>query len=141
MEDPKTGDHMLVLRDDRKWLVDLKDIMSIEPNLLKRKSLYCLSNSVLNKVLSLHERMGHPGVEAVCKAIDSGAWMNANLTSGQVRRVMKGNPCLICMLAKWNKPSIGVHEAKDNDLKVGEVISGDIVGKINPSTDIKAVEL
>ena len=101
MEDLKTGDHILILRDGRKWLVDLKAVMSIEPNLLKRrKSLYCLSNSVLSKVIDLHERMGHPGVEAMCKAIDSGAWINVNLASEQVCRVMKGKPCLICMLAK-----------------------------------------
>jgi hypothetical protein len=67
MEDPKTGDHILIFCDDRKWLIDLKDIMSIEPNLLKRKSLYCLSNSVLNKVLSLHERMGHPALKRCAK--------------------------------------------------------------------------
>ena len=40
MEDPKTVDHILILHDDRKWFVDLKDIKSIESNLIKRKSLY-----------------------------------------------------------------------------------------------------
>jgi hypothetical protein len=38
------------------------------------------------------------------------------------------------MLAKWSKPNMGVHKGKENDPKVEEVISGDIVGKINPST-------
>ena len=79
--------------------------------------------------------MGHPSLEAMCTAINFGAWKNVKVTAEQVRRVMKQNPCLPCFLAKKNKPAITNPEKNDlNVLKIGELLSGDIIGKIQPAT-------
>ncbi len=56
-------------------------------------NIYCNTVSIANQVLRLHERMGHPSSEAMCTAINFGAWKNVKVTSEQVRRVMKQNPC------------------------------------------------
>jgi hypothetical protein len=75
--------------------------------------------------------MGRPASEAMCTAINFGAWKNVKITADQVHRVMNQNPCLPCMLAKKNKPSIANPEKGDfSELKIGELLSGDIVGKI-----------
>jgi hypothetical protein len=85
--------------------------------------------------MHLHERMGHPSSESMCKAIASGAWQNAKITVDQVRRTMDQSPCLPCILAKKNKPKIqSSHSSKPLNLQVGELISGDIIGKIQPPT-------
>ena len=79
--------------------------------------------------------MGHPSPEAMCTAIISGAWQNIKLTTDQVRRAMSQNPCLPCILAKKNKPKIQHSEQIElTNLQVGELISGDIIGKIQPPT-------
>jgi len=79
--------------------------------------------------------MGHPSPEAMCTAITSGAWQIIKLTTDQVRRAMSQNPCLPCILAKKNKPKIQHSEQIElTNLQVGELISGDIIGKIQPPT-------
>jgi hypothetical protein len=53
----------------------------------------------------------------------------------QVRRAMSQNPCLPCILAKKYKPKIQHSQQTDlTNLQVGELISGDIIGKIKPPT-------
>ena len=84
-------------------MIDLEELKEIK---IKRKPIYCNTVSIANQVLRLHERMGHPSSEAMCTAINFGAWKNVKVTSEQVRRVMKQNPCLPCLLAKKNKPAI-----------------------------------
>jgi hypothetical protein len=85
-------------------------------------------------VLHLHERMGHPVPEPMCTAVNFGAWKNLKITAEQVHRVMNQNPCLPCMLAKKNKPSIANPEKGDlTELKIDKLLSGDIVGKIQPA--------
>jgi hypothetical protein len=79
--------------------------------------------------------MGHPAMEAMCNAIDSGAWQNSNLTVDQVRRAMNQNMCLPCILAKKNKLKIKSPSMETlAELQVGELLSGDIIGKIQPPT-------
>jgi hypothetical protein len=79
--------------------------------------------------------MGHPSPEAMCTAITSGARQNIKLTTDQVRRAMSQNLCLSCILAKKNKPKIQHSQQTDlTNLQVGELISGDIIGKIQPPT-------
>jgi hypothetical protein len=71
----------------------------------------------------------------MCTAINFGAWKNVKVTAEQVHRVMKQNPCLPCLLVKKNKPATANPEKNDlNELKIGELLSGDIIGKIQPAT-------
>jgi hypothetical protein len=68
-------------------------------------------------------------------AISFGAWKNVKVTVEQVHKVMKQNPCLPSLLAKKNKPAIANPEKNDlNELKIGELLSGNIIGKIQPAT-------
>jgi hypothetical protein len=129
---PSDGHSFPILRDGLKWMINLEELKEIK---IKRKPIYCNTVSIANQVLRLHERMGHPATEAMCTAISFGAWKNTKITAEQVRRVMKQNSCLPCLLAKKNKPVIP-HPEKNNlsDLKIGELLSGDIIGKIQPAT-------
>jgi hypothetical protein len=53
----------------------------------------------------------------------------------QVHRTMNQNPYQLCILAKKNKPKIQQSQPTDSsDLQVGELISGDIMGKIQAPT-------
>jgi hypothetical protein len=104
VDKPSTGHSIPIFRDGKKWLIDLEDLKDIKINQLN--PIYCNSTSVTSKVLQLHDRMGHPSPEAMCTAITSGAWKNTKVSTDQVRRVMKQNPCLPCILAKKNKPKM-----------------------------------
>jgi hypothetical protein len=129
---PSDGHSFPILRDGLKWLIDLEELKGIK---IKRKPIYCNTVSIANQVLCLHERMGHPSSEAMCTVIDFGAWKNVKVTAEQVHRVMKQNPCLPCLLAKKNKQAIANPEKNDlNELKIGELLSGDTIGKIQPAT-------
>ena len=102
---------------------------------IKQNRIRCYTASITSQVLRLHERMGHPSSEAMCTAITSGAWQNIQLTADQVRRTMNQNPCLPCILSKKNKPKVQHLQQTDlTNLQVGELISGDIIGKIQPPT-------
>jgi len=76
-------------------------------------------------------------MEAMCNAIDSGAWQNSNLTADQIWHVMNQNTCLPCILAKKNKAKIKSPPMVTlTELQVGELLSGDIIGKIQkPARD------
>ena len=132
VDKPSIGHSVPIIRDGRKWLVDLEDLKGIK---IKQNPICCYTASITSQVLRLHERMGHPSPEAMCTAITSGAWRNIKLTTDQVRRAMSQNPCLPCILAKKNKPKIQHSEQiESTNLQVGELISGDIIGKIQPPT-------
>jgi hypothetical protein len=121
IDKPSVGHTIPILRDGMKWLADIEEL----------KKTYCCTASVTSQVLQLHECMGHSAMEAMCNAIDSGTWQNSNLTVDQVRRVMNQNMCLPCILAKKNKPK-NKSPSMDTlaELQVGELLSGDIIGKI-----------
>jgi hypothetical protein len=77
--------------------------------------------------------MGHPAMEAMCNAIDSGAWQNSDLAVDQIWHVMSQNTCLPCILAKKNKPKIKSPPMDTlTELQIGELLSGDIIDKIQP---------
>jgi hypothetical protein len=71
IDKPSTGHSIPIFRDDKKWLFDLEELKNIK---IKGKAIYCNTASITSQVLQLHERMGHPAMEAMCSAIDSGAW-------------------------------------------------------------------
>ncbi len=126
------GGSIPIVRSGRKWLVDLEDLKSVK---IKQNSLSCYTVSIANQVMRLHECMGHPSSESMCKAIASSAWQNTKITVDQIRRTMDQSPCLPCILAKKIKPRIqSSHSSKPLNLQVGELISGDIIGKIHPPT-------
>jgi len=53
----------------------------------------------------------------------------------QIQRVMNQNMCLPCILAKKNKPKIKSPTIDtQTELQIGELLSGDIIRKIQPST-------
>jgi hypothetical protein len=129
---PSDGHSFPILRNGLMWMIDLEELKGIKK---KRKPIYCNTVSIANQVLCLHERIRHPALEAMCTAISFGAWKNVKIIAEQVRRVMKPNSCLPCLLAKKNKPAIANPEKNDlNELKIGELLSSDIIGKIQPAT-------
>jgi hypothetical protein len=107
---PSDGHSFPILRDGLKWMINLEELKGIK---IKRKPIYCNTVSIANQVLRLHERMGHPASEAMCTAISFGAWKNVKITTEQMCRVMKQNPCLPCLLANKNKPAIANPEKND----------------------------
>jgi hypothetical protein len=146
---PETGEVVKVYKEGPRWLVDLEDIRALRPGNCKKKLEYCLSDicqvnytrsvcsalSQRQRVLDLHNRMGHAATEVKCTACGpDGAWTNSGLTQTQIRRVMRQEPCVVCWMAKKNKPPIEKASGDRKDVEPGEIISADIVGKINPPT-------
>ena len=89
-----------VRRDGSRWSVDLQDLAnatSVQPQLEANSAvtemvqanavLYAEPSSIRDKVISLHERMGHAHMEAMCDAIsgDSPAWTHCDLSPAQIR--------------------------------------------------------
>ena len=139
-----------VRRDGPRWSVDLRDLAQAvlhDPKLESNPGVTELvqANAVMNtipasirdKVISLHERMGHANTEAMCAAIsgDSPAWTHCELTTAQIRRVMRKHRCLICLLAKRPRPSISPPSGDRRDIPPGYCISGDIVPVSPPAHD------
>jgi hypothetical protein len=148
MRHPETGDKIHVTRHGARWSVDLEDIAALKqyhyaldkalgPYMtctLKAKSV---SESVRQRVLRLHERMGHAATEVMCDACTGvgSTWSHSELTPSIIRKVMRKEPCVVCVLAKRNKKPVPDPSGERLEhLKPGEIISADIVGKINPPT-------
>ncbi len=91
VDKPSIGHFVPIIRDGRKWLIDLEDLKGIK---IKQNPICCYTASITSQVLQLHEHMGHPSPEAMCTAIISGAWQNIKLTTDQVCRAMSQSPCL-----------------------------------------------
>ena len=149
LEHPETGERVSIRRDGPRWLVDLEDVGALRtgPARLRAEqafgaflkvhaSVNSASESQRQRVLRLHERMGHASAESMCDACTGtdSTWSHSGLTASQVRRVMRKDPCLICALGKKNKPPVGFASGDRLDtLRPGDIISGDIIGKISPA--------
>ena len=144
-----TGVKIHVQRQGRRWAVDLEDLsraMRIDPKLKdSRIEEIVQANAVINRdskslrerVIQLHERMGHPNTEAMCAAVegDSPTWDHSGLSPSQIRNIMKKHPCTICLLAKRQKPPVAAPSGERRHMKPGECISGDIVPITPPAHD------
>ena len=101
-------------------------------------------SDVLARYIDIHERSGHASTKNMCRAINSGTWLNVGLTDGQVRRASKQYKCPHCILAKSNALSVPINEILPSDefqdvgfnnskfCSPGEIISIDPVGPITP---------
>ena len=145
-----TGARIHVQRQGKRWAVDLEDLAlatRADPKLQDNEAIQEMvqANAVINRdpksvrdlVMHLHERLGHPNTEAMCSAVegDSPTWTNSNLTSSQIRSVMRKYPCTICLLAKRQRPPVATPSGERKDMKPGECISGDIVPISPPAHD------
>ena len=145
-----TGATIHVKREGKKWSVDLEDLaeaMRLYPNISETERINELvkAAAVVNKdpaslrdrVIQLHERLGHPHTEAMCAAVEgnSPTWTHTLLTPSQIRRVMRKHPCLICLLAKRQKPPTAMPSGDRKDFRPGQCISGDIVPITPPAHD------
>ena len=116
-----------------------------------------MARSTLTRVKRLHDRMGHKPAAVMCRAVNT-TWRNTGVTPDDIGRVFYRQPCLTCILAKRNRdskliwarkrpppqpppaensksdPSTPDAETKEEDCKIGEVISYDNVGPINPAS-------
>jgi Reverse transcriptase (RNA-dependent DNA polymerase) len=148
---PETGETVKVYKEGPRWMVDLEDVAKLRVGPCKARLEAVLNGECLTsyaravsislsqrqRVIDLHNRMGHAAQEVMCKAVDpsEGAWSHSDLTPSQIRRVMKQEPCLVCWLAKRNKSPIPEASGDRRDTVLpGEILSSDIIGKINPPT-------
>ena len=149
LEHPETGEKIAISREGARWSVDLEDVCALRTGPAKIKTQKALasmltvfaapmkvSDSIRQRVISLHERMGHASQEVMCFACEGQrpTWTHSGLTPKQIRKVMRSEPCLICNLAKRNKSAISDPSGDRADLQPGDIISADIVGPITPIT-------
>ena len=95
LHNPNTDAVIHVRREGKRWAIDLEDLsraVKQSPELRDSPKVNQLveakavitrtSKGIRDQVISLHERMGHPHVEAMCKAIegDSPTWTHCDLT-------------------------------------------------------------
>ena len=147
---PPTGEKVALHSDGIGWLVNIEDIAALNIGPIKTQADTTLQeyfaqraktssklplSGLRQRVIQLHERMGHASMESMCKAITGSApsWVNTYLTETQVRKVMRKDPCLVCILGKRNKQPTPLPSGSHRECTAGEVISADIVGKITPS--------
>ena len=125
-----------------RWSVDLDDLAAASasipelnesaqllPVVQAKAVIYSIPKSIREKVISLHERLGHANTEAMCDALsgDSPAWTHSYITPAQVRRVMRRHRCLICLLSKRPRPPISAPSGDRRNIPPGSCLSGDIV--------------
>ena len=124
-----------------RWSVDLDDLAAASasipelnesaqllPVVQAKAVIYSIPKSIREKVISLHERLGHANTEAMCDALsgDSPAWTHSYITPAQVRRVMRRHRCLICLLSKRPRPPISAPSGDRRNIPPGSCLSGDI---------------
>ena len=137
-----SGASIKVRREGKRWSIDLEDLANavrvmpqvpdnpaIRDMLLANAVVTKEAKSLRQKVISLLERMGHPNTEAMCQAIEgeTPTWTHCELTATLIRRIMRSQPCLTCLLAKRPKPPIAAPSGDRQDIPPGYCISGDIV--------------
>lgn len=150
LHNPKTHATIHVRRIGPRWSVDLEDLANAAqrtPNLNDHKVVRNMTTalavitkgpkSIREKVIELHERMGHPNAEVMCNAIggDNPTWTHSELQPHQIRRVLRDYPCLICLLAKRAKPPVGKASGDRIDMPPGHCLSADIVPISPPAHD------
>ena len=148
LSNEETGHVIHVRREGPRWSIDLEDLAKVTsdmPDMESHAAQLVQANSVLNtdpssikeKVILLHERLGHAHSEAMCSAIsgESPAWTHCDLSPAQIRRVMKRYKCLICHLAKRPRPPIAAPSGDRKDIPPGFCVSGDIVPVSPPAYD------
>jgi hypothetical protein len=124
---------------------------AVEPNsycLPVAKVRHLTGDSALAYYNRLHERLGHPRLKTMLKAIsgDNPTWKNCLLTEGQIRRFYKKAACVHCLLHTRNRRPIPKNDSDPYDFDTelgdhrsgqalpGEILSIDPAGPINPQT-------
>jgi hypothetical protein len=119
-----------------------------------------MARSTATRVKRLHDRMGHKPAAVMCRAVNT-TWHNTGVNPSDIGRVFHRQPCLTCILAKRNRdskliwarkrpppqpppgensqpdastPSTTATDPEEADCDIGEVISYDNVGPINPAS-------
>lgn len=77
--------------------------------------------------------MGHASTQNMINALNTGSWIVDDITADDIKNAMKQIPCVICEMAKRNKPSAPKSITNPKEVPIGH-LSGDIVGPINPMT-------
>jgi len=77
--------------------------------------------------------MGHAPVNVMVSALRNRSWLHTDISADQIRKIFTERPCVICTLAKKNRPTIPTSVSDPKDHPIGNLISGDIIGPISPS--------
>jgi len=123
----KKGDRNVlpITRSGPKWTLDLNQLQCL--------SCTTASDETRNKVQLLHERMGHSSMQCMIDAITKETWIT-NVTASDIKKFFQDDKCPTCILAKRNSLPIPKSITDPKTLQVGQLLSGDIVGPITPST-------
>ena len=82
----------------------------------------------------LHQRMGHPPINIMIEALNSGSWSKSEVSSDDIKNYPPESTCLSCIMGKKNKSPIPNSITNPRDVPIGHLISGDIVGPISPAS-------
>jgi len=113
-----------IIRSGSSWLVDLKRVQCLAAT--KPES------DLSDRVLSLHRRLGHAPPKVMIDAIQAGSWANASVTAQDIRQVFVNHECAICAMGKRNNVPIPDPITDPRSIPIGDLISGDIIGPIDP---------
>jgi len=117
------------------WRIPLEALEKL--SYLKRRSrrgrrsrsarLHSTPITVRQRVMDLHSRMAHAPEDIMCLAVNSNnpSWINTRVTTDDIRKVFKSEPCLVCTLAKrradgpsiWSRKREAAAEGKSGDLR------------------------
>ena len=95
-----------------------------------------IPKKIVEEIIALHEAMGHIDAQSMVAAVEAGAWIMGPervdvITAENIRKVFQHYDCLSCKLGKRNRIPIGAGAGIGSKV-VGNVLSLDYVGKINP---------
>jgi len=104
--------------DGLSWLISITDMAevtqwpydealghrtSIDGN-VRRMLPFSLLNKAkqLERIVSLHERMGHPPINIMIKAIRQGQWLNTGIEWQSMAKLWQNHKCVACTMGKSN---------------------------------------
>ena len=122
---------MPIIRNKSKWVIDIAELrsLSVQQCLLINKI-----DDTKRKVMLLHQRMAHASTKVMIEAIRSKSWSNSEVSLEDIETYPPHETCIACIMGKSNKSPIPKSITNPRDVPIGQIISGDIVGPITPST-------
>jgi len=123
-----------MVRADKLLIRDRGDVVETK----SRRGAPRITQRIKNAIIWMHNCLCHrasPG--AIAAALRNGeAWsgVDVEFTAAMVEKVFQYHTCVVCQIAKWNSPAVGIGSGVDVNLP-GHTVYMDVVTGVNPPSN------
>ena len=123
-----------LVRADKLLIRDRGEVVETK----SRRGAPRITQRIKNAIIWMHNCLCHrasPG--AIAAALRNGeAWsgVDVEFTAAMVEKVFQYHTCVVCQIAKWNSPAVGIGSGVDVNLP-GHTVYIDVVQGVNPPSN------